>query len=36
VQSDIARLMTVVVQHLYNDRDVFIRELREWARAGVS
>lgn len=27
-QSDIARLMRVVVSHLYNDRDVFVRELR--------
>ncbi|GAA5999944.1 heat shock protein Hsp90 family protein [Rhodotorula paludigena] len=26
-QSDIARLMRVVVSHLYHDRDVFIREL---------
>ncbi|GAA5860289.1 hypothetical protein JCM8547_003453 [Rhodosporidiobolus lusitaniae] len=26
-QSDIARLMRVVVSHLYNDRDVFVREL---------
>lgn len=27
-QSDISRLMKVVVSHLYNDRDVFVRELR--------
>ncbi|GAA5892011.1 hypothetical protein JCM8208_002969 [Rhodotorula glutinis] len=26
-QSDIARLMRVVVSHLYHDRDVFVREL---------
>ncbi|GAA5841717.1 hypothetical protein JCM11251_007063 [Rhodosporidiobolus azoricus] len=26
-QSDVARLMNVVVSHLYNDRDVFVREL---------
>ncbi|BGP12223.1 hypothetical protein JCM10213_007481 [Rhodosporidiobolus nylandii] len=26
-QSDISRLMKVVVSHLYNDRDVFVREL---------
>ncbi|GAA5966766.1 hypothetical protein JCM3765_000942 [Sporobolomyces pararoseus] len=34
-QSDIARLLKVVVSHLYNDKDVFVRELLSNANDAV-